>query len=178
MRTDCDESRHRNEISKRRRGERGAISLWSILLIVALVASWGVIGWLMLNKEAAAKEDPIIVEKEQVETLLETDQEERGLFPLETLIVNLDDKDTARYLKTTIKLELTNKEFVAKIQKNEITKAKLMDTILLVLSSKKYEALLGIEGRMRVRQELILRLNAIVEDKCIRNVYFTEFVVQ
>ena len=163
---------------RERKGEKGAVSILMIILIAVLIISWGVIGWLLIGNHSEMNEDPVAVEKAEVQALLKDDQDERGLFPLETLIVNLEDDNAARYLKTTIKIELTNKAMVNELQKDEITKAKMLDTILLVLSSKKYAELLNIEGRMKVRQELILRLNGIVRDQGVRNIYFTEFVVQ
>ena len=50
--------------------------------------------------------------------------------------------------------------------------------ILLLLSSKSLDEIQTVEGKIALRQELIQRINQILTTGKIRNLYFTEFVIQ
>ena len=54
----------------------------------------------------------------------------------------------------------------------------LRDGILLLLSSKSMEEIQGIEGKIALRSELVMRVNQILKQGKVRNLYFTEFVIQ
>nr|NAZ23276.1 flagellar basal body protein FliL [Thermocrinis sp.] len=52
------------------------------------------------------------------------------------------------------------------------------DAIIDVISSKTSDFVRTPEGREALRLELIRRLNIILVEGGVRNIYFTEFVVQ
>ena len=54
----------------------------------------------------------------------------------------------------------------------------LRDAILLILTSKSFEDIFRPEGKLRLKNELISRINQSLPDAGIRSLYFTEFVVQ
>jgi len=94
---------------------------------------------------------------------------------MEPFIVNLLDRDGKRYLKTTIEFEVENRDI-----KNEFTRhtPQLRDAILLLLTSKSFEDISKLEGKLQLKNELIARINQILPGAGIRALYFTEFVVQ
>jgi flagellar FliL protein len=112
--------------------------------------------------EAAAEEEPEA-------TTLGT------IYKLETMIVNLADKDGKRYLRITMELELKNPDLIKEI---EMRLPQLRDSILMILPTKFYEDIGTTPGKIALRDELIARLNSFLKTGQITTIYFTEFVVQ
>jgi len=57
-------------------------------------------------------------------------------------------------------------------------KAQIRDTILLLLSSQSYAEISSMEGKLELKQSLLVRINQLLGGKKVRRLYFTEFVVQ
>lgn len=97
------------------------------------------------------------------------------IYPLDPFIVNLADESENRYLKTTLQLELSSEavkiELDAKIPM-------VRDTVLILVSSKTYSEVKTTNGKFKLREELISRLNGILASGKVNKVFFTEFVVQ
>ncbi|HIJ91645.1 MAG: flagellar basal body-associated FliL family protein [Desulfobulbaceae bacterium] len=97
------------------------------------------------------------------------------MLVLEPFVVNLADPKGKRYLKVKIELELESKEAVDKATK---AAPKLRDMVIMMLTSLGFEEVMTPEGKIRVRDELLERFNEIMRPDHIKNIYFTEFVVQ
>lgn len=97
------------------------------------------------------------------------------LHSLRPFIVNLVDPSGKRYLKVTLDLELTGPEVKGEV---ETRRPQVRDTILILLSSKSFEDINTPEGKLRLRNEIISRVNLYLTAGKVKNVYFTEFVVQ
>ncbi|MBW2087159.1 MAG: flagellar basal body-associated FliL family protein [Deltaproteobacteria bacterium] len=54
----------------------------------------------------------------------------------------------------------------------------IKDSLLVLLSSKTFIDIKTVEGKMRLRMEIIGRINNFLTSGRVKNVYFTEFVVQ
>jgi flagellar FliL protein len=113
-------------------------------------------------------ENGMEVEEEVVETMGPTKR-------LETFIVNLADKGGTRYLRVSMDLELENEEAVEVVEKRL---PKIRDAILMILPTKKYEDIGTVEGKVSLREEMLAKINELMKPEKIRNIYFTEFVVQ
>ncbi|MBF0487847.1 MAG: flagellar basal body-associated FliL family protein [Nitrospirae bacterium] len=99
--------------------------------------------------------------------------EEQILIPIEPLIVNLTDK--SRFMKISLQLEVGDKKH------EELIKEKmplLRDAIIMLLTSKSFEAISGSDGKMQLKDEVLARLNQALGKEIILNVYFTELMVQ
>jgi len=94
---------------------------------------------------------------------------------LETFIVNLADKAGTRYLRVSMDLELEKEEAGQLVDKRL---PKIRDAILMILPTKKYEDIGTVEGKSALRNEMLTKLNELIEPEKIKNIYFTEFVVQ
>ncbi len=94
---------------------------------------------------------------------------------LDPFIVNLADPTGHRYLRAKITLEFRDDQ--AYQQANERI-PQINDAIIMVLSSKTVEEVLSPEGKLELRMELIRKLNELLGPNAIRNIYFTQFVVQ
>ena len=97
------------------------------------------------------------------------------IYSMEPFLVNLADTDVARYLKVRIDLEST-----AQKPSEEYGKRlpQLRDAILTVLSNKRYPEIFDSEGKNKLKEEIISKLNQALSQFKVRTIYFTEFVVQ
>ena len=97
------------------------------------------------------------------------------MFPMDTFIVNLVDPQGKRYLKLKLELELSVEELRPEVDRRM---PQFKDTILTLLSSKSYEDVSSLEGKLQLRAEMMSMLNQYLESGRITNIYFTEFIVQ
>jgi len=98
-----------------------------------------------------------------------------GLWSMGSPIVNLMDNNGERYLKTTIQIEVSSQDCISEL---DLLKPKVMDSILGLLSSKRYKEIAGFEGKQRLKDEIAVRLNSYLTKGQVRRVYFTEFLIQ
>jgi flagellar FliL protein len=97
------------------------------------------------------------------------------IYSLETFIVNLVDPHGKRYLKVKVDLELDREELREEIDRRL---PQFKDTVLTLLSSKSYEDINTLEGKLQLRAEVISMLNQYLKTGLITNLYFIEFIVQ
>ncbi len=154
------------EVKKSKKG------LFIIIIIALLVLGGGGFGayWFLLRTppptaeelaaaEAAKKPEPVIL----------------PVFALKPFVVNLADKKSRRYLKVTMKLELSNEDLLDEVEKR---RAQLRDVVLTLLSSKTAAEISTLEGKFLLRQDIIKRVNVNLVAGKVTKVYWEEFVVQ
>ena len=99
---------------------------------------------------------------------------------LEPFVVNLADTEDNRFLRVAVDLGLENalpaKE--GKGGEGEVPTARIRDCILSVLSTWRSDALLAPGGKQKLKEELIRALGACAPELGVREVYFTDFLVQ
>ncbi|MBW1975788.1 MAG: flagellar basal body-associated FliL family protein, partial [Deltaproteobacteria bacterium] len=96
-------------------------------------------------------------------------------YQLDTFLVNLADPGGKRYLKLTMELELDNPKVIDEITKENF---KIRDTILLILSSKEFDDISTVGGKLALKKEIMAKLNGMLHTGKVLNIYFTEFLVQ
>jgi flagellar FliL protein len=97
--------------------------------------------------------------------------------PLERLdpfVVNLDEP-AARYLRTTLTLELESHD-AAESVKHSLHP--LRDMILAYLSGLHVADTLGTRGRDKLRSELMAKIEQLIGPHQVRRIFFDEFVIQ
>lgn len=157
--------------------------LLMMLLIVSLVLAMGSAGFAFTSVKSlkeqvtAAKE---VVEKVDSggEEALEApgkDAEVGVIHPLGSFVVNLLDPGNLRYVNCRIELEVGDSSVVRQVNARE---AQFKDAVISLLGNKTYEDVMGLEGKTRVREELMVRFNRLITEGQIARVYLTEFVVQ
>jgi flagellar FliL protein len=97
------------------------------------------------------------------------------VYTMDPFLVNLADPDQGRYLKVKIDIESTEKKPNEEYQQRL---SQLRDNILTVLSGKRYQDIFDSEGKRKLKEEIISRLNPLVSHFKVKTIYFTEFVVQ
>lgn len=98
---------------------------------------------------------------------------------LDTFTVNLADPEEGHFLRVTIDLGLAHPpKGAAERGYGDFPVARARDAILSVLTVGKADVLLTPDGKAQLKRDLIQSLQDKVPDADIRNVYFTEFIVQ
>ncbi len=157
--------------------KKGGMLKWIIILVLLLLLGGG--GYFAYTQflagddnateaEAPASENPNAVAEGELTG-------ESEIVPLPTFLVNLADPLGRRYLKMTLDVELVNKEAADKLNQNT---PKIRDAIILLLSSKSYSDLSTFESKLLLKKEIVERLNLILGGARVRNVYFTDMVIQ
>lgn len=102
-------------------------------------------------------------------------QEPGPVMELDPFLLNLADRDELRFLKVSIKLELDRPEENTDYQ-NKVPA--IRDALLVLLSSKESQLLRTVNGKRRIREEILTRVNGVMSKGKVSNVYFTDFIIQ
>ncbi|WP_130470456.1 flagellar basal body-associated FliL family protein [Candidatus Magnetaquicoccus inordinatus] len=148
-----------------------------IIPIVALLLGAG--GGYMAGSSSAAKQveeaKAIQPEPKAGDVAKDTNAMVGDMYKLEPFVVNLNEPKGSRYLKATIQLEMSASDLKPELDRRA---AQLQDVILALLTSKTFQELQSLEGKFRLREELLSRINALLVNGTVARVYFTEFVIQ
>ena len=145
--------------------EKKKSSLVKIVILVALLGALGGGGffaYLKFFKQSATENKEPVVEQSVTQ--------EMG-----TYLVNLSDPGGKRYLKITMQFELTGAKVSQELARRNV---EVRDKIIMLLSSKDYEDIGNPTGKTALKKELMAQLNKTLQDGQVKEIYFTEFLVQ
>jgi len=97
-----------------------------------------------------------------------------ALIELGAFTVNLRGAGGGRVARIELQLESTN----AQAEAIKTATPKLRDTVITALSDYTWSELEGTDGKARLRDELLARVNGDSAPSVITHLYFTQFVVQ
>lgn len=97
------------------------------------------------------------------------------MYPLDVFTVNLLSESGRRYLKVEMNLEIEGEELSPELDQK---KPVFRDIIIRILSSKSLEEISTIKGKEKLKEQIVSDLNTRLKDGKVKNVYFTDFVVQ
>ena len=101
------------------------------------------------------------------------DDAQTEVFPFEDFSINLKDASSMRILNMSISVECDN----TVTEKLDKKKAQIRSSILTFTSEYTVSSLSGLEGKMDLRDEIQLRINAIIKPHRVERVYFTKFII-
>lgn len=173
----AEEKKEINDVEETK-GRKSSIFKVLILILVFLVllialALGGFIAWTKYVAPIIGKGQhggPDVKEKVVI-----ADTSLGPMLPLDPFIVNLSEPAGKRFIKVTMEFELSSRELENEV-KNKLPQFK--DHIITVLSSKSLEDVITAEGKFKLKEEIMSRVNQNLKTGVIRNVFFTEFVVQ
>ena len=173
------------EEGKKKKGNMLLVIIIGVLVLILIIG--GVVAFLMMGNDEAAAKGGEASHKEASATPADehTSQEaaagaegstEIGLmFPLETFTVNLLSESGRRYLKVEMNLEMGGEELSPELEEK---KPVFRDIIIRILSSKSLEEISTVKGKEKLKGEIVNEINLHLKDGKVKNVYFTDFVVQ
>jgi flagellar protein FliL len=97
------------------------------------------------------------------------------LVALEPLVVNLSDTTQSRYVKVTVHLELGNEEQRLFAEQHIVP---VRDRLIVYFSGLPSDHALAPAAKEAMKAELRGVINDVLGTEIVRNVYFTEFVIQ
>ncbi|KJU87064.1 flagellar basal body-associated protein FliL [Candidatus Magnetobacterium bavaricum] len=168
----ADEQEDSAEIAPEEGKKKSKLSMKLIIIIVSILLVLGGGGFLaytkfMVKKEGAGQESGGHEAKPKQE------EGPPALVPLDPFVVNLTD--AGRYMKVTVQVEMASKKDEAYIKDRM---PQLRDAVVFLLSGKSLEAVSGSDGKMQLKDEMLFKFNQTIGSDMIKNVYFTDFVVQ
>jgi len=153
--------------------QRGMNKKWVLMGLLALLVIGG--GGTALYKMAG---DSGATKGRSFEAHAEEEPEMESIGPvidMDPFILNLADRDQLRYLKVSIKLQLDRPERETDF---EDKLPAIRDALLVLLTSKEARGLRTVEGKMLVRDEIGGRINSIMKRGKVRQIFFTDFIIQ
>ncbi|WP_163328076.1 flagellar basal body-associated protein FliL [Desulfurobacterium thermolithotrophum] len=164
------------EEEKQEQEQKGSGKKKFIILIVLLLLL-GIGGgvaykFLVLDKKKAESQEK---QAQRIIEEIKATEKVGVMFDLGTFVVNLADTDIERYLKVSIVLELKDQKIQAEAQKRL---PEIKDAITTLLLTKKSSEIRTPEGIEFLKEEIAKRVNAILPLGGVKNVYFTEFIIQ
>jgi flagellar protein FliL len=144
--------------------------LFVVLPAILLLAGGGGAAWFLLSggEEAAQGEAGVDAKKAAAAKAV--------FYELPEMLVNLNSggKQT-NYLRIRIALELESAEATAKV---EAVLPRVIDYFQVYLRELRIEDLNGSAGMVRLKEELLIRVNAAVQGAKVNDVLFKEMLVQ
>jgi len=155
----------KGETEKKKILKIAIISGLALVIIITIVAiSWVLLPrFLKTSTEAKASKTDI-----NISTSVST-------YALDDFIVNLFHPSEDRFLRIKIELGLEGQDTQKEIEKKL---PKIRDSLLMLLSSKSVEEISTLQGKLILKNEIINRINSILNTGHISAVYFTEFIIQ
>lgn len=116
-------------------------------------------------------------EKEKDAHAAEAEAEHAVFFDMPELLVNMTGgtEKQQNFLKLSLSLELPNAEATPKVQ---AAMPRIIDSAQVFLRELRLDDLQGSAGMLRLREELMRRINAAVAPLQVRDVLFKEIIVQ
>ena len=163
----AEEEKEAQQAEETAGGGKGKLLLVLLLLLSLLIGGGAGAYFFLFAKKSEKEEAPKpTVSPEAVGVMYKLEP---------AFIVNLADPELTMYARVSLTLEVSSPEVITEVQKREPI---IRDAIIEILSNKTSRELRSPEGREQRKLEIIKRVNTVLVQGGIRNVYFTEFVVQ
>lgn len=134
-----------------------------ILVIVLLLGGFTAIAFFTKSFFFAPRETKITAEIKET------------MYPLETFIVNLDEKGSKKYLEISIVIGCVNKKDVKLISEKEM---QIRDTIISTLREQGLDRLAPAGNEEQIKQSLNKAINTLYDPDLDIKLYFTEYIIQ
>lgn len=150
-------------------------------VLVLLLLIGGAVAFLMLSGEEEMPAEGDAAGMQQSAPTTRTSSARSNLltvgpmYPMDQFIVNLLSQSGRRYLKTTINLELDNGSLAGELDSKTPV---VRDIIIGILSAKTIEEISTAKGKDKLKEELVIKLNEVLVDGQLVNMFFTDFVIQ
>lgn len=96
-------------------------------------------------------------------------------FIKESFTVNLADTAASHFAKVDVEIEVDDDFVRGEVER---LKPRIRDFIVVILSSKTYDQIASVDGRDFLREEIRNKINGYLTRGQIKNVYFTQFIIQ
>jgi len=169
----AEEKENKEQEEKKEGGSNNLLLIVIIVLLLVLLIVGGLVAYFLLS--GGDEEEQVEPQKVEKKRKVSNMTEIGPIYPLDGFIVNLLSNNSSRYLKCKIDLELDSPELQEEVDKKLPA---IRDLIIRILSTKTVEEIQTSKGKEKLKEEIRRKINEILTTGEIRNVYFTEFVIQ
>ena len=169
-----EKEKETEEQEEKKEGGSKLLLIVIIVLLLLLLVIGGLVAYFLLSsspKKDNQQPTPQEVKKHKVSSLTKMGP----IYPLDPFTVNLVSSNADRYLKCKIDFELDSPALQKEVDQKLPA---IRDMIISILSSKSVEEIQTAKGKQKLKDEIKRKVNSILTTGEIRNVYFTEFVIQ
>jgi flagellar FliL protein len=160
-----------SESPKVKRGKKGLLLIGGLIVFILLAA-----GSIFLIFPSLLTSGINPIKKAETSKIEKPEPAKQGhIYSLDSLVVNLADTEFPRYLKIKIDIESEEPKANEEYAKRS---PQLKDAILTILTSKTYPEISESKGKLKLKEEIVLKANQLFEKFKVKTIYFTEFVVQ
>ena len=170
--------------SEKKGGSSLLLIIVAVILFLILIGA-AVVGYIYLNsdnevlqdarqatqQEMAVKQQSASAKKSRSTNYLEIG----AMYPLDKFIVNLLSESGGRYLKVSLNFELSTEDLGAELDQKQPL---IRDIVIRTLSAKTYEEISTIRGKENLKDEVVAKVNQVLVEGQINNLFFTDFVIQ
>jgi flagellar protein FliL len=151
------------------RKSKSSVSLLTTIALFAVISGGGS-AWFVMQRGRSA----------EAPRAADSSLPPKYIVHLEGFTVNLADPEETHFLRVTIDLGIDHLPDGVEKEKAAaaLPSARIRDAILSVLTVSKADALVTLEGKTQLKKNLIDALNRSAPELGVREVYFTEFLVQ
>jgi len=104
------------------------------------------------------------------------DFKDRTLVHLGDFTTNtIADNKAAKFLKTKISVRTSSEDVSEELQERNVV---IRDAVIKVMSSNRFDQIATPQGKMKLKEKIIDDINKLIKEGKIKEVYFTEFIVQ
>lgn len=147
---------------------------WIILVVFLLLLGGGGAGaWFFFLQEMVMPKDEQAAKAEKIE--VQKTQPVGTTVALPVFTTNLADPLGQRFIRMNLEIEVADPKAVEELTKQN---ARIRDTILLLLSSKTYADIATTESKLMLKSEITERLNTILGQGKVYQVFITDMVIQ
>lgn len=166
------------EVEQKKSGGNLVLILIVVLLVLLLVGG-GLAAYFLLGSDsqpAAGQNTQNSATQQNSPAKRSTNNLSIGpMYPMSQFVVNLLSEGGSKYLKVSLDIELGSEELSAEMDQK---KSLIRDIVIRALSSKTFEEVSTMKGKDRLKDEIVKDINQVLSDGQIRNIFFTDFVVQ
>lgn len=150
-----------------------------ILIFVAIAMNFVGVGFgvFMTYKNTFVEDKEVVKESALVKEWFEANEGESVdpfIYKLNPMNANLTDSPR-RFLSISVQFEMLDQESYEEVAD---LGAEARDVIYTVLHSKSARNILTIKGKLRLKQEIIARVNGFLDKGIVKNVYFSKFAIE
>ena len=162
-------------------GGKGGIVLIVAAALVSLGIGAGGAFFFAGSQAAAPPAMPVVSEAEAAAAAAAASQKQASesykerLYSLEPLVVNVTGDGYNRFLKLRVEFEASDVQLKSEI---EARLPQVRDALIVLLSSKQLSDITDFEGKALLKEDILERVNDLLETGDVKSVLFTEFVVQ
>lgn len=142
------------------------------IVLVQIVVIWFLVTKFMSPSTAQGGQQPGAVATEEKKG---EGEQTTQIVVIKDVIVNPAGTNGSRLLVTTIGLEVPTPEVKSELEQKEV---QIRDVLVTILTGKRLEELAAPDQRETLREEIGQRVNKLLRNTKLKNVYISKFIIQ